>query len=46
LRKKNKYGDFLFLTAVNKNNIEIAKLIIEYANHYNIVLKLNERKII
>ena len=34
----------IFLEAIYKNNIEVVKLLIKYANQHQIILKLNEKK--
>ena len=43
LNRKNKYGNYPLLEAVSSKNIEIIKLLIEYANKYKIILKVNEK---
>eukprot|EP00833_Pecoramyces_ruminatium_P008837 jgi/Orpsp1_1/1182869/evm.model.c7180000082990.1 len=41
---KDEKGNYPLLLAIYKNNIEIVKLLIEYANQHQIILKLNEKK--
>eukprot|EP00833_Pecoramyces_ruminatium_P018584 jgi/Orpsp1_1/1192616/evm.model.d7180000094637.1 len=43
INEKNKNGNFPFLFAITKNNIEMVKLIIDYANKNNIILEINEK---
>jgi len=43
LNKKDRNGNYVLLKAINKKNIEIIKLLIEYANENNIILDLNEK---
>ena len=43
INEKNKYNCYPLLFATAKNNIEIAKLLIEYANKNDIVLEINEK---
>jgi len=43
LNEKNGYGSYYLLIASNRNNISIAKILIEYANNNNIILNLNKK---
>eukprot|EP00833_Pecoramyces_ruminatium_P010071 jgi/Orpsp1_1/1184103/evm.model.c7180000088024.1 len=43
INKGNKSGEYPFLWAIIKDNIEIVKIIIKYAKEKNIILKINEK---
>jgi len=43
INKKNKDGDNSIINATYNDNIEIIKLLIEYANENNIILEINEK---
>jgi len=43
LNEKNKYGYTPILVAMNNNNFELIKLLLEYANKHNIKLKHDEK---
>jgi len=43
LNKKNRNGDSSIMIAIHNNNIEIVKLLMDYANKHNIILQLNEK---
>jgi len=45
LNEKDKDGQYPFLMGISKNNVEIVQLLIEYANQHQIILKVNEKKI-
>jgi len=42
LNENNKFRNYPLLEAISKNNIEIVKLIIEYANQHHIILKYDK----
>jgi len=44
LNEKDKDGFYPLLKATTKNNIELIKLLMDYANKNKIILKLNEKK--
>jgi len=43
LNEKDKHGYYPLLKATTKNNIELIKLLIDYANKNKIILELNEK---
>jgi len=45
LNENDNYRNYPILKAIEKNKIEIAKLLIEYANKNNIILELNYENI-
>jgi len=45
INNKTKTNSYPFLRAISLNNIKIVKLLMDYANKYNIVLKINEKDV-
>ena len=39
MNEKDRNGNYPLLTAISYNNIEVVKLLIEYANQHQIILK-------
>lgn len=44
INEKDGDGNFPLIKAIDKNNIEIVKLLMDYADHNNIELNINEKR--